>query len=649
MHYQISSTAFAHHWLVRLAYVFVWGVITTPAHLATEHNTAAQYERPVSHAPRLAYVGCAVTDFRIHASLPSWANSRDLIGATLTRWFNAPPDLCRYWTNGTRDELRDTFASLAPQLRPNDIVVVYIGTHHLRDGRLLLSGRDAFSAADLGRWLGAFEQRVVLLADICYAEALEQETSFGNHVIRLYASEGRERTPDIVVRGLSKTVERFFETTNSAVRTQLRLHHDEYSLMGYMFIHALLHEQTISTDTILLDHVYHRMRAAQLELKRQTRRTKMPRLVANNLQPIALKGAIKSSQDESNLVTAHPRFLAITKLLQQPEDALDVGRANVMIGKIYDSTLDIDRYMAQLNRMAEELKNAIGNERRPERIIPKINELVYNKYGMKAEFDAYPEDFLLHKLLDDKRGRCAAMVSLFLALGKRTGLPLVSVCVPEHIFARWLPESPYSDRRYRKAGWLRRTPRTVNIETTLNGREFEDQHYHAMLGNTVTDKGRAFYMRPLSRRETIAALLSPLGSILRDENRLDEALAACRLALSINENDAEAWNNLGMIYRLRNADEMARFAYQRALTIHPEFAEVFNNLATLQSTPAERITLYQKALKLKPDLAESWKNLSFAYFEQAEFARAWACVVQCQKLGVQLPPDYIQRVQHKLK
>ena len=98
--------------------------------------------------------------------------------------------------------------------------------------------------------------------------------------------------------------------------------------------------------------------------------------------------------------------------------------------------------------------------------------------------EPYTEDFLLHRLLDTKRGRCAALVSLYLSLAYRLDLPFNSYCVPEHILIR--------------AG---SGDQAVNLETTLQGIVVPDAKYVPMVANVAQLKQDPFYMQRQTRKQ----------------------------------------------------------------------------------------------------------------------------------------------------
>ena len=85
----------------------------------------------------------------------------------------------------------------------------------------------------------------------------------------------------------------------------------------------------------------------------------------------------------------------------------------------------------------------------------------------------------------------------------------------------------------------------------------------------------------------------------------------CRHCLSLDSQRADGWNLLGVLLRNSNRLEEAITAYQRGLSIMPNFADLHNNLANVykeQSELEKAIAEYRQALALRPDYAEAHSN-----------------------------------------
>ena len=166
-----------------------------------------------------------------------------------------------------------------------------------------------------------------------------------------------------------------------------------------------------------------------------------------------------------------------------------------------------------------------------------------------------------------------------------------------------------------------------------------------MVGDELIENENDFYLRPLSKRETLATYLSALSHALREQGRVKEAIESSKLAISVNGQDSEAWNNLGMAYRRKGYDEMAIFSYNRALDFNPNFAEAWQNLGSVQKDNNRRIFHFKKAISIKPELSVAWRNLVLAYLENENYDLALACANRCQLLGLELPRSLLKKLE----
>lgn len=622
-----------------------------PPHAEAELAAWRQARQAVYRPERLVYVGVNVSDFRWHAKLPSWENSAELISRSLQQWLGVSPDDCMLLSDPSRARLATLFTSELPgRLGPNDTLVVYLGTHHLKNGRILLGGDTETNSPELARWLDLLPQRKMVLADVCYAGKLEENGRFASNVVRFHASGAKELTPEIYLHPSYADVMRHYYVTDNIVRQELGLSYYSYSMMGYAFIHALRLEVQTERNELTADALFERMRTQQIRLADSiTRRWKpVPRAV--NLQPwvlakkeprlVQLRSQINGSEAPTDDQIAANTDARLKAVMDAPDEEIDIGLGNLLIGKLYEPELDVAKYSEQLDRIAAELKVRIAAEKEPAAVIKIINDYLFKKVGLEAIEDPYPTDFLLHVLLRTKRGRCSALVALYMALGRRLDLPLQSVCVPAHTFVRWVLEPGPAGAD---------TPRYLNIETTMQGVLMTDKQYQESRGWVETERAGKFYLQSLTKRQTLAAFLSPLGSALRHQGRLAEAVTYCRKAIAALPNDAEGWNNLGMAYRRLGRNGLAIASFRQALLINPGYAEFWNNQGSAMEDVRARVEHFRRAVQIKPDLAEAWKNLSYAYFEMRQIELAWQSAQKCKELGLKLPPEFIKALQLRLE
>jgi tetratricopeptide (TPR) repeat protein len=108
-----------------------------------------------------------------------------------------------------------------------------------------------------------------------------------------------------------------------------------------------------------------------------------------------------------------------------------------------------------------------------------------------------------------------------------------------------------------------------------------------------------------------------LGNVLREEDRIPEAIAEYRAALDLRPNFAWGHDNLGLALAAEGGkDDEAVAEYRTALRLEPGLAEAHNNLANaLAPSPGglpEAIAEYRAALRLRPGLVAAHYNLGVA-------------------------------------
>lgn len=130
-----------------------------------------------------------------------------------------------------------------------------------------------------------------------------------------------------------------------------------------------------------------------------------------------------------------------------------------------------------------------------------------------------------------------------------------------------------------------------------------------------------------------------LGNVLKDQGRLDEAVASFKEALRLLPNFPEVHNTLGKIYHAQGRAAEAIASYQMAIGCRPNFPEACYNLGNVYHGLArhqEAIASYQEAIRLKPDYAQACSNLGNVFHDEGRMEEATAAYHQ----AITLKPDY---------
>ena len=138
-----------------------------------------------------------------------------------------------------------------------------------------------------------------------------------------------------------------------------------------------------------------------------------------------------------------------------------------------------------------------------------------------------------------------------------------------------------------------------------------------------------------------AGFFCNLGVALRDQGKLDEAVAAHRQAMWINPEFAEAHSNLGITLRDQGKLDQAVAALREAIRIKPNYAEAFSNLGAAlrdQGKLDDAVAALREAIQIRPNLAVLHFNLGAALRDQGKLDEAVAVLRE----AIRIKPDYAE-------
>ena len=115
------------------------------------------------------------------------------------------------------------------------------------------------------------------------------------------------------------------------------------------------------------------------------------------------------------------------------------------------------------------------------------------------------------------------------------------------------------------------------------------------------------------------------GKALQVEGRLDEAFAAYRRAIALDDHQADAFNNMATVYHLKGEMDQAISWYKQALERNPGLEEVHQRLADAyaqQGMHDKAIVAYGRALSLDANKGDIWSNYGLLVYQAGDLAEA---------------------------
>lgn len=135
------------------------------------------------------------------------------------------------------------------------------------------------------------------------------------------------------------------------------------------------------------------------------------------------------------LSPARHRFITEVR---QPAERIDLAKSALYIAQEEYPELDVDRYLAQLDAMAEAIAPHLPAERYPLRVIQAINRYLYEELGFSGNETEYydPRNSFLNDVLDRRAGIPITLSLVYLEIARRLDFPMVGIGMPAHFIIR---------------------------------------------------------------------------------------------------------------------------------------------------------------------------------------------------------------------
>jgi regulator of sirC expression with transglutaminase-like and TPR domain len=198
------------------------------------------------------------------------------------------------------------------------------------------------------------------------------------------------------------------------------------------------------------------------------------------------------------------RLPAIEKLLEAPEDSINIGQACLSLAQEFYPEMKPHFLLRAFDSLALGFEKYFGFITDPEEKVRALNTFLYRKgpWNDSVVFVYDRSDPGAHKrdnrfingCMARRKGSCVTMPMLYVILGERLRMPIFAVRAPNHFFVRYLP-------KVIPRGWQ------ANIEATSGGGCSSDQEYEVDLKIPKVGITKGMYLRTLTKKEYLASLL----------------------------------------------------------------------------------------------------------------------------------------------
>jgi regulator of sirC expression with transglutaminase-like and TPR domain len=226
--------------------------------------------------------------------------------------------------------------------------------------------------------------------------------------------------------------------------------------------------------------------------------------------------------------------LAFAHLVRQPEAAIDLAEATLLIAKEEYPDLDLAAYLRRFDDMGADVHRLGGTIRDPRRLIAELSEYLFERLGFRGNSDNYydPKNSFLNEVLDRRMGIPITLSAVYLEVARRIGLRLHGVGMPGHFLVKYV--GPCEE---------------IVIDPFGGGRIVSPADCQRMLDH-VFDGKRRFepgMLASVGTRHILTRMLTNLKVIYFNDEQYDKALSIVERLVILHPHDACEIRDRGLL------------------------------------------------------------------------------------------------------
>jgi regulator of sirC expression with transglutaminase-like and TPR domain len=235
---------------------------------------------------------------------------------------------------------------------------------------------------------------------------------------------------------------------------------------------------------------------------------------------------------------------AFAEAVRGDDARIDLAHACLMIAQDAYPSLELERYLGELERMALRLRARAPHTSGAEEGIVALNEFLFEDLGYRGNADDYydPRNSYLNEVIDRRTGIPITLAVLYMELGRRVGLPLEGVSFPGHFLVRVrvrggvLVLDPFAGGAPQSEADLRERLKRVIPEGVA-------------ADVPVAELPLDQFLEPATKRHILARMLRNLKSIYRETDKPERMLEVMNRILILAPEAAAELRDRGYVYQ----------------------------------------------------------------------------------------------------
>jgi regulator of sirC expression with transglutaminase-like and TPR domain len=235
---------------------------------------------------------------------------------------------------------------------------------------------------------------------------------------------------------------------------------------------------------------------------------------------------------------------AFAQLLARDDAKIDLAHGCLMIAQDAYPRLEVERYLGDIERMALRLRGRMPQAMGAEERVAVLNEFLFEELGYHGNSEEYydPRNSYLNDVMDRKVGIPISLSVLYMALGRRVGLPLEGVSFPGHFLVRLrlrggvLVLDPFDGGTPQSEAELRsRLQRVIPPGVTDNV--------------PISELPLEQFLEAATNRQILARMLRNLKGIYRETDKPERMLEVLNRMLMVAPDAAAELRDRGVVYQ----------------------------------------------------------------------------------------------------
>jgi regulator of sirC expression with transglutaminase-like and TPR domain len=235
---------------------------------------------------------------------------------------------------------------------------------------------------------------------------------------------------------------------------------------------------------------------------------------------------------------------AFAELVGREDAKIDLAQACLMIAQDAYPDLVVEHYLGEVERMAARLRARLPRNPGAEERLEALNEYLFADLGYRGNTDEYydPRNSYLNEVMDRRIGIPITLAVLYMALGRRIGLPLEGVSFPGHFLVRLrlragvLVLDPFADGAAQSEADLRERLARV-IPPGAAG------------GVPVAELPLDQFLEAASHRQILARVLRNLKGIYRESDKPHQLLQVLNRMIVVAPDASAELRDRGLVYQ----------------------------------------------------------------------------------------------------